>query len=197
MIDEALQIKYEQVFNQDEAKVLFENLSSIKWDQHVIKMYGKEIPAPRLFAWMGEVPSKGLYGKPVPITPWNESVLNIKSEIFKRTGVDYDSCNINFYRSGNDHLGWHIDPEDEGLWTFPIASVSLGASRLFQMRRYERINGEKKVGTIHAITLESGSLLVMPAGFQARWLHRLPPVPSSRNCGSRINLTFRRIKKWK
>ncbi len=40
--------------------------------------------------------------------------------------------------------------------------------------------------------LKSGSLFVMPAGFQDLYHHRIPR--SDRECGTRISLTFRRHK---
>ena len=189
-------IRYQILYPKDEADALFTSLSQTQWSRHIIKMYGKEIPAPRFFAWMGEVPSKGLYGKPIIAVAWTATVLAIKEKVEAEVGVNFDSCNINYYRDGNDHLGWHLDPEDEGLWTFPIAGISLGAARSFHMRKYSLSGRKKETGgsEIHERMLEHGSLLVMPAQFQAGWLHRLPKLPKSKEVGPRINLTFRRVK---
>ncbi len=177
----------------DDASQLYTKLSGLPWDRHIMNMYGKQIPAPRFFVWMGIPPPK-LYGHPVPVTPWTPEATDIRDRIHKSTGIFYDSCNINMYRNNQDYLGWHIDPEDEGLWTYPIASISLGSERNFQMREYTKAEGSSKktpVGDVHTISLAHGSLLIMPPQFQAGWLHRLPKT--SKPCIQRINLTFRRM----
>ncbi len=68
----------------------------------------------------------------------------------------------------------------------PIASLSLGASRAFLVRP---ITSKKAVQTY---ILTSESLLVMPAGFQQKYQHCVPK--SKIACGTRVNLTFRRMK---
>ena len=98
-------------------------------------------------------------------------------------GVAFNSCNVNLYRDNGQYIGWHTDGEKEGSWDFPIASVSFGSGRDFQVRK-------GKQGEIHSVRLDHGSLVVMPAGFQREWLHRVPK--SSQPCGPRVNLTFRR-----
>jgi len=188
-------VTVQQLFDVTEAQALFDEIYKLTWQRHQIKMYGQTIPAPREFAWMGLSPSKGLYGHIFTGLEWADPILTIRNQIEEITGVCFDSCNINMYRSESDHLGWHIDPEDEGLWKFPIASISLGAERKFEMREYTRVNGTGKKLTnrsdIYMTDLKPGSLLVMPPNFQATHLHRLPKM--SRPCGERINLTFRRI----
>ena len=176
----------------DEAPQCLAVLSKLPWGRHVIEMYGKQTPAPRLVAWMGVPPQSESYtGKTIttggtPITPidWTPAALAIKQRVEEFTHQIFDSLNINFYRDHNDHVGWHSDDEDEGRWDFPIASVSLGGVRKFQIR-------QGKDGRIYSQSLPSGSLVVMPAGFQRDWLHRL--APTRKPCGPRINLTFRRI----
>ena len=63
----------------------------------------------------------------------------------------------------------------------PIASLSLGANRNFQVRR----GG----GPVQTIELGHGSLLVMKPGMQKEWKHQVPKSKSP--CGLRVNLTFR------
>ena len=113
------------------------------------------------------------------------------------TGVLFNSLNINLYRDSNDHIGWHSDGEEEGSWEFPIASVSLGAVRYFQTCPY---NGNGKVKRkFHKhfgepdqpVALEHGSLVVMPAGSQEFYVHRLKMATKRQGIGARINLTFR------
>ncbi|MEI8024026.1 MAG: alpha-ketoglutarate-dependent dioxygenase AlkB, partial [Actinomycetota bacterium] len=65
-----------------------------------------------------------------------------------------------------------------------IASVSLGATRRFDMRH-------RKTGETIKIQLESGSLLVMAGKSQQNWVHQV--AKTKRVHEPRINLTFRRV----
>jgi alkylated DNA repair dioxygenase AlkB len=65
-----------------------------------------------------------------------------------------------------------------------IASVSLGAERLFRLRH--------KGGTIaFSERLSNGSLLIMAGHTQENFKHEVPKEPNITQ--PRINLTFRRI----
>jgi alkylated DNA repair dioxygenase AlkB len=90
----------------------------------------------------------------------------------------------NFYRNGNDSLGWHTDNERE-LGARPrIASLSLGAERIFEIRH-------NLTREILRLPLHSGSLLIMSGDFQTCWQHRIPKQRAI--LAPRINLTFRHI----
>jgi alkylated DNA repair dioxygenase AlkB len=184
-----------KLLTPEESLAFFEELSLLHWERHVIKMFGKKIPAPRFFQWMGVPPQPKSYTGGTPITgslydetitpiAWTPAALVIKKKVEAVARETFDSLNINYYRDNKDHLGWHQDKEDEGLWTASIASVSLGAVRTFQVRK-------GKDGEIIPLELASGSLVVMPPGFQKDWRHRL--AKTSKPCGPRINLTFRRM----
>jgi alkylated DNA repair dioxygenase AlkB len=66
-----------------------------------------------------------------------------------------------------------------------IASVSLGATRRFQMRH--RTTNDRL-----SLDLPSGSCLVMAGPTQHHWLHQVPKT--GRPVGPRINLTFRAMR---
>jgi alkylated DNA repair dioxygenase AlkB len=93
---------------------------------------------------------------------------------------------LNYYRDGQDSMGWHSDDEPE-LGTSPlIASVNLGATRRFDLRR----KGQSRIE--HSVSLNHGSLLVMRGVTQHHWQHQ---VAKTRSCTTpRLNLTFRLIK---
>jgi alkylated DNA repair dioxygenase AlkB len=173
-------IYYPDFIGLKEADELFAALMKLEWGQHVHLGTG---PAPRRYAWMG-VPytSPNLVGK-IVVTEWTSEALRVKALVEEKTGCTFDSLNLNLYRDHRDSIGLHSDGEQEGLWSFPIASVSLGAVRRFKWRR-------KKDGLTTTQELEHGSLLVMPPGFQRDYLHELPKQQKA--CGARINLTFRR-----
>jgi alkylated DNA repair dioxygenase AlkB len=82
-------------------------------------------------------------------------------------------------------VGWHADNEP-GLGRNPvIASLSLGATRRFQLKH--RQSGQRV-----AIDLTHGSCLIMGGATQHHWLHQVPKT--ARPVGPRINLTFRSMR---
>src|SRR5215472_1965409 len=90
-------------------------------------------------------------------------------------------CNL--YRNGNDSVGLHADAEPE--MGPVIASVSLGAERLFRLKK---LNGS----VVFAERLPHGSVLIMAGQTQKNFKHEVPKEPDVEQ--PRINLTFRRIK---
>ena len=192
---------------QRDADRLFAELKTLPWKQHETQRYGMREPAPQEYAWMGESPQPGAWtasphnhkaGETFEPIPWTPAAMEIRQRVYEKTGVLFDSLNINHYRDGSDHADWHVDKEDEGLWEFPIASVSLGAERDFQTQRYTSVNPRKRrkrhpQGPIFTQTLAHGSLAMMPAGSQGEFLHHLKPCSESKAemTGERINLTFR------
>jgi len=90
---------------------------------------------------------------------------------------------LNLYRDGRDSMGFHADDEPELGENPLIASVSLGATRRFELRPKRG-----KVPPI-ALALEHGSLLVMGGTCQHLFRHGVPK--QRQQVGPRINLTFR------
>jgi alkylated DNA repair dioxygenase AlkB len=93
---------------------------------------------------------------------------------------------LNYYRDGNDTVGWHADDEP-GLGLSPfIASLSVGAERDFQLR----FNNDKTVKITMLLT--HGSLLVMGGETQGNWQHAIPRRKRIKE--PRVNLTFREFE---
>jgi alkylated DNA repair dioxygenase AlkB len=90
-------------------------------------------------------------------------------------------CNL--YRNGNDSMGLHADAEPE--MGPVIASVSLGAERLFRLKK-------KYGGVAFSERMPHGSLLIMAGDTQKQFKHEVPKEPGVTQ--PRINLTFRRIE---
>tara|TARA_Y100000385_G_scaffold248062_1_gene268561 strand:- start:2581 stop:2949 length:369 start_codon:yes stop_codon:yes gene_type:complete len=110
----------------------------------------------------------------------------IKSKIEERTQSIFSSCLLNLYRNGQDSNGWHSDDEKELGKNPTIASLSLGAERIFHLKH-------KKITTLkHKLSLQNGSLLVMKGETQHYWLHQIPKT--KKPIDKRINLTFRFLK---
>lgn len=152
----------------------------LNWRQNEIVVYGKKHLEPRLTAW---------YGLPYQYSSikWPQQdfvpILSIiKEQVEAELNFDFNSVLANFYRDGNDAMGWHRDNEKE-MDQRLIASVTFGAERLFKVK--SRISKQ-----VIDIKLSSGSLLVME-NLQQNWLHALPRT--KRINGPRINLTFRKI----
>ena len=87
-------------------------------------------------------------------------------------------------------MGWHSDDERELGDNPTIASLSLGATREFQMRHKKyRVNGL----SVERFQLRSGSLVIMRGNTQTHWQHCVPKRSKRKPCGARLNLTFRNI----
>jgi alkylated DNA repair dioxygenase AlkB len=153
---------------------------ALNWKQNSITVYGKTHQEPRLTAWYGE-PYK--YSSIVwPRQDWIEPLVEIRQRISEEIPSEFNSVLANYYRSGNDAMGWHRDNERE-MDPRVIASASFGGERVFKFKH--RLQPEKL-----EVVLESGSLLVME-NFQNNWLHAVPRSKTRNE--PRINLTFRRI----
>lgn len=186
---DAVVVYYANAFSPIESDVFLQELiSSIQWKQETIKMYGRDIPQPRLTAWYGDDDAIYTYSHIVnhPF-PWIPALLRIRERCEMLAEAHFNSVLLNYYREGQDSMGWHQDNEPE-LGKEPIiASVSFGATRRFQFRHKKR----KDLETIN-LDLEHGSLLLMRGPTQEFWKHQVPKT--ARPVGARINLTFRLIQ---
>jgi alkylated DNA repair dioxygenase AlkB len=175
-------------FTPDESVRLFELLrAETVWLQEEIMRCGRRIPVPRLTAWYGDPGATYTYSKIVNHpNAWTPTLTEIRSRLEKATGAPFNSVLLNLYRSGNDGVGWHQDNESE-LGSNPvIASLSLGATRTFQLRHRKN----KAIPRIDT-PLRDASLVLMRGSSQSDWLHQVPR--SAKPVGERINLTFRFI----
>lgn len=168
----------------DKANKLFhEIIEKSNWEQGKIKLFGKEFLEPRLRCWYSE---KGYtYSNSyLPPTPTPSYLLLLKKEIEQLAETTFNSILINYYRDGQDSMGWHQDNEPELGVNPTIASLSLGAERYFHFKHLTSKETFK-------ILLNSGSLLIMKGEIQHYWKHQIPK--SKKITTPRINLTFRQI----
>jgi alkylated DNA repair dioxygenase AlkB len=164
-----------------EAEALLASLQSLHWTRG--KFMGSAVP--RQEVWIGPYAYK-FSGRTLEARAWTPKVEAIRHRIHARYGGNYNSVLLNRYANERDSVSWHSDDEPEMDSEQPIASLSLGASRTFLIRAI----ANKKAIETHVLI--SGSLLVMPPGFQQLYQHCVPK--SKTPCGPRINLTFRRMK---
>jgi alkylated DNA repair dioxygenase AlkB len=164
--------------------ILTELVTTNSWEQQELLMYGKMVEEPRLSTWHSSGQTYTYSGRARTAQPWSPTLLAIREQCEQHTGHTFNGVLLNYYRDGNDHLGWHSDDELVNGPEPLIASISLGAERRFDMRH--RDTGE----TVSAM-LGHGSLLVMSGLSQKCWDHRIPKMP--RLLEPRLNLTFRRL----
>ncbi len=171
---------------QAEARGLFERLrAGLDWQQEVATLFGRRMPLPRRVCWHGDEGAVYRYSGLIHYPQaWTQDLLNLKQAVENLSGQHFNSVLGNLYRDGQDSMGWHADQE-KSLGVNPcIASLSLGAERLFKIRH-------NKSGETLDLNLGDGSLLLMGGYLQHHWRHCVPktrmPVPA------RINLTFRNI----
>ncbi|XP_023418785.1 alpha-ketoglutarate-dependent dioxygenase alkB homolog 3 isoform X2 [Cavia porcellus] len=148
---------------------------------------------PRLTAWYGELPYTYSRVTMEPNPHWHPVLHTLKRRIEENTGHTFNSLLCNLYRNEKDSVDWHSDDEPAlGRWPV-IASLSLGATRTFEMRKkpLPEENGDYTYVERVKIPLDHGALLIMEGATQADWQHRVPREYHSR--GPRVNLTFRTI----
>ena len=179
-------ISYEKFINSSDADRIFSSaLNEIPWESSTIKMYGKEVPIPRLQCWIGDPGCEYAYsGKSLQRYDFFEPLIEIRSLIQNQLGIYFNSVLANLYRDGNDSMGFHADDEQE-LGNNPvIASLSLGAERPLVFQNKDKTE-TKTFDQPH------GSLMLMKGATQSAWKHGIRK--SKKISEPRINFTFRNI----
>jgi alkylated DNA repair dioxygenase AlkB len=177
---------------EEAARLLNSLLNKCAWTRHKA-FFGHAVP--RDEAYYGDPGTHYTYSrreyKPLP---WIPELLSLRGRVEEATPtsayansglakVGYNAVLCNLYRDGNDSVGLHADAEPE--MGPVIASVSLGAERLFRLKR-------KDGSVAFAERLPSGSLLIMSGKTQKNFKHEVPKEPDVTQ--PRINLTFRHIQ---
>ena len=156
------------------------------WEQPSVHLHGRDYPVPRLVAWYGDAEASyrysGLVHRPLP---WTPLLAEIRARVQDEVGQRVNGVLLNYYRDGQDSMGWHSDDEPELGRNPLVASLNLGGARRFDLRR--------KGGTAieHSLELESGCLLVMSGATQHYWQHQV--AKTRRPVAPRLNLTFRLV----
>jgi alkylated DNA repair dioxygenase AlkB len=160
--------------------------TKVTWHQDHLKMFGKLIPVPRLEAWVADegldYTYSGIHHDP---DPWIDELVELRDLSSSHTGTKFNSVLCNLYRDGSDGVDWHADDEPEFGQMPVIASLSLGATRRFDLRRVD--DHSIKV----ELELHHGDLVIMSGTTQTLWRHRVPKT--KKPVGERINLTFRTV----
>lgn len=168
--------------------------------------YFMSVQLPRIYTYGNRGTGEEVYVAQ-PFSPW---VQRIRQALNEAIGTSFNVCFLNKYDDQHQHLGWHADDFYGMVKEEPIACVSLGAEREIWVKDKRGVpckmcatwdgledcldcggtGFEKgKVPPEQRISLPSGSLFIMPPGYQDTHLHRIPK--HDRPCGWRISLTFR------
>lgn len=174
---------YELVWKAEPEETLGWLLNDIAWES--VREARKEY-------FMAEEPTTYTYGTPphdhaYTSGLWHPAVVGAMSYLNDRFHTKYNVCFLNRYDDEKNQLGWHSDDSPGMLHEHPIAVVSFGEPREIWVREK---GASGVVPNEDRYLLESGSLFVMPPGFQRTHQHRIPK--GSKKMGPRVSLTFRR-----
>ncbi|HEX8798809.1 MAG TPA: alpha-ketoglutarate-dependent dioxygenase AlkB [Terriglobales bacterium] len=188
------EIYYDRNFlSTEEATLLFDVLrTKCAWQRHRASF---KYAVPRDEAYYGDPGTTYMYSRREyrPLT-WLPELLSLRTRVEEGTPavaysnldlprLGYNAVLCNLYRDGHDSVGLHADAEPE--MGPVIASVSLGAERLFRLKGQ---NG----AVVFADRLPHGSLFLMAGETQKNYKHEVPKEPDITQ--PRINLTFRQIR---
>lgn len=174
-------------FTEAEADLTFRSLrEEVPWQQDEIVIFGKRVPQPRLTAWFGDEGLEYTYsGITMQPLPWTDTLDAIRARVEGLAAQGFNTVLLNLYRHGKDGVAWHADDEADLGRQPVIASVSLGATRRFQLRRRDDPSVKLE------FELHHGDVVIMRGTTQELWQHQVPKT--ARQVGERINLTFRTI----
>jgi alkylated DNA repair dioxygenase AlkB len=169
-------------YTREEADVLFEQIrAATPWQQERSRLG----PFPRLTAWYADAGLTYRYsGVTHQAIEWTPTLAEVRRRVEEVAGTPFNSLLLNFYRDGQDSIGYHSDAEPELGVNPAIASISLGCVRQFVLKHI-------KTGAKLKYDLAHGSLLLMGGTCQHHWVHGVPKTKAA--VGLRINLTFRNI----
>jgi alkylated DNA repair dioxygenase AlkB len=189
-----------------EADLLFQFVCSpaIPWEMRKVRVqFAGYMDQPRLTHLTSDplVPGYHYSGQFTPSVPWDPRILEICTRINATLGTHFNSCLMNRYRSGSDHVSYHSDAEGQlgdGNYTITtgtgttvtytgkmVATISLGATRRFALRR----KGETKQYV--KTELQHGDLCIMAGDCQAEFEHA---ILKQANAGERVSLTYREFR---
>jgi alkylated DNA repair dioxygenase AlkB len=148
--------------------------AAVNWRAERRMMYDREVDVPRLTGHFRLDPAPAS-------TPG--AILDAARRVGERVGVRFNSVGLNLYRDGRDSVAPHNDHLNEIRKGFPIALVSLGATRRMTIR------AKAQPRSVVHVDLEPGSLLVMDYATQLHYTHSVPKTTEP--VGERVSLAFR------
>jgi alkylated DNA repair dioxygenase AlkB len=147
---------------------------AVEWRSLRRVMYEREVDVPRLV---------GQYRLEPPADSTPAAILDAARRVIDLLEVPFNSVGLNLYRDGRDSVAPHNDHLYEIVKGFPIALLSLGATRRMTIR------AKAAPRRLIHVDLEPGSLLVMDYATQLHYTHAVPKTTEP--VGERISLAFR------
>lgn len=142
------------------------------------KMFGRECEMNRLQQVYGQdYTFSGVIHKSEPIPEIFKCLIDYFSKKYSR---NYNMVLVNWYRDGNDSIGFHADNEKKIKPDSEIITISLGVERDFVIKNSKI----KKV-----INMEYNSFLTMGGKCQKEFKHSVPPRKNITQ--ERISITLR------
>jgi alkylated DNA repair dioxygenase AlkB len=148
--------------------------ASVPWRAVRRQMYTRDVDVPRLIASFRLDPAS-------PDIP--AVILDAAGRVTSHLAVPFNSVGLNCYRDGRDSVAPHNDHLYELREGYPIALVSLGATRRMALR------AKTPPRRAWHVDLEAGSLFVMDYATQVHYIHAVPKTTDA--VGERISLAFR------
>ena len=150
----------------------------VDWRTERRPMYDRVVDVPRL---VGGFTLDG--SDPMP-----DALRDAAQVTREALGVAFTHVGLNYYRDGRDSVAPHNDKLHSIVPGYPIALLSLGATRRMDIREKQPApEGARRRSW--RIELEPGSLLVMSHASQKHFDHGIPKVATP--VGPRISLAFR------
>jgi alkylated DNA repair dioxygenase AlkB len=146
----------------------------VGWRTDRRQMYDREVDVPRLL---------GHYRLDPPPASTPAAIVEAAARVSGALEVPFNSVGLNLYRDGRDSVAPHNDHLYDIRTGFPIALLSLGATRRMVIR------AKAAPRRVFNLDLEAGSLLVMDYATQLHYTHGVPKTKEP--VGERISLAFR------
>ncbi len=171
-----------------DADSLFDELMAvIPWRAERRQMYERVVDVPRLVSF------HNLIEEPAPHPRLTQIRRRLNDTYGGELGEPFTTAGLCLYRDGADSVAWHGDTIGRSSTEDTmVAIVSLGATRVFALRRRGGGQSPEPPGRRHrALRLPQGhgDLLVMGGSCQRTWEHSIPKT--SKPTGPRISIQYR------
>ena len=156
-----------------------------------VHLYGREHATPRWFqSYQRAYHFSGLAHPALPLPDLLQSLKTWADGL--GFGV-FDQVLVNWYANGHDCIHRHADSERQLRPNSPIVSVSLGATRIFRIRR--KHGGRGIPAIVKDVQAVDHSYLIMGGAFQSHYTHEVPKIAGRKgeSVGRRVNVTFRQF----
>ena len=174
-----------QYLTVNQQQLLQQEAQTYPFERPELTVFGKQHMIPREQVWFADAGCDYLYsGLMIHAAPWPHYLLRLRAQLEQSFDQPFNGVLVNHYRDGLDRMGWHSDDEPEMVPNSLVISISIGATRDFDIRHKQRAER-------HRITLRSGDMLVMQPRMQQLWQHSLPQ--RKRLAEPRLNYTFRQL----